>query len=705
MSKKLSKVLMATLAVAFAFCMAIATLGVFTTKAAVSTGDIVMLDSAQVRQTGEMGIRFTATISESDYETLSAQGAEFGMILAPADWVENDDDLAFGSSALSLYDGTQGVGDKYFAQGINIPVQDVNDFDGDGDRAEYLLTCSFVKIKTTNFDRNFKARAYYKVDGEYYHSENVVERNIFTVASKAYADGEMEDEVVETYLAGIISEVAKEYTTVNATITGDDNGTIAKNGELSVTATVSNGSKTLDAGVQLFVTKSGDVVEDALSFNAQTGKYTVATAGKFTVVAKIGNTVVAEKELTVAREGEVTITFKPAKAVNNSWQDIVPLDDVTKITYQNLQTSDNYVSELGYNVVLLAEVNDPENPDVTALTQREDFVLDCDTDWLKLGKFGHLVYVCADRYKAIDPVSTITAKYVDAYGLEYTASLPIYGREESHIATFGKTEDFTATDALHIEVANNEWVTIQNVDFTNQIADNLIRFTLLNKGLTAGVRTRSWCIRVSESGNPSNYVNIVFGKHNAGYLCLAMQAPGWTRAVAVRDMHNGTGTSINDFKSYPDDYGMGCAYDGILLLNGIDGVNQYTKDPANYRKEMVGFSIVNSEIWYSEYNGLGWNDAGRGLNVAPLFSKARQAELKGTTGSAGYKFDGDVYSGLDNVTKVDISICPMNGGNSTMVIDQLGGKNVTADMLNNIYYSHINSSEGEPYAVGPRANA
>ena len=181
MSKRLNKILMAVLAAVVALCMAIATLGVFTTKAAVSTGDIVMLDSAQVRQTGEMGIRFTATISESDYETLSAQGAEFGMILAPADWVENDDDLAFGSSALSLYDGTQGATDKFFAKGTNTPVQDINNFDGDDDTSEYILTCSFIKIKESNFDRNFKARAYYKIGNDYFHSEYVVERNIYTV--------------------------------------------------------------------------------------------------------------------------------------------------------------------------------------------------------------------------------------------------------------------------------------------------------------------------------------------------------------------------------------------------------------------------------------------------------------------------------------------------------------------------------------------
>ena len=386
-----------------------------------------------------------------------------------------------------------------------------------------------------------------------------------------------------------------------------------------------------------------------------------------------------------------------------SWSDFVPLSDPTKITYQNLQTSDNKVGELGYNVILMAEINDPENPDVTALTQREDFILDCDTDWLSIGKYGHQVYLCANRNKAIDPVSTITAKYVDAYGLEYTASLPVYGREESHIATFGKTEDFTATDALHVEVASGEWVTIQNVDFTNKVEDNLVRFTVLNEGLTAGVWTRSWVIRVSEHGNPSNYVDYTFGMYSNNYLCVGMKAVGWSKFWAMREMHNGAGTQVIDCSYYPQDGYMGCYYDGIEILNGFNGVNKYTHDTANYTKEMIGFSIVNSEFWYSEFNGLGWNDSTRSLKVASLFSKAKQESMKGTTTSAGNVFNGDVYSGLDNVTKVDISICAWNGGNSTMVIDMLGGKKVTADMLDGIYYSHISPSEGEAYAVGPRA--
>ena len=295
MSKRLNKVLMAVLAAVVAICMVIATAGLTTARADVTTGNVTMLDSAQVRQTGEMGIRFSATISATDYESLKAQGAEFGMILAPADWVENDDDLAFGSSTLSLYDGTQGATDKFFAKGVNTPVQDVTDIDGDNDITEYVLTCSFIKIKETNFDRNFKARAYYKIGDNYFHSENVVDRNIYTVASKALISGDVEDEVVTDYLSGIVGKVADENSTLNVVVNGD---VVNKGDKFTATATLTTAkNKVVETGVALSVERDGATVTDGLTY--ADGEYTVNAPGYITVVGTVGAKSVEVKELTL----------------------------------------------------------------------------------------------------------------------------------------------------------------------------------------------------------------------------------------------------------------------------------------------------------------------------------------------------------------------------------------------------------------------
>lgn len=697
MSKRLNKVLMAVLAAVVAICMVIATAGLTTARADVTTGNITMLDSAQVRQTGEMGIRFSATISATDYEALSAQGAEFGMIIAPADWVESDDDLAFGSSKLSLYNGTQGATDKFFNKGTNTPVQDITDFDGDNDTSEYILTCSFIKIKESNFDRNFKARAYYKVGENYFHSENVIDRNIYTVASNALVNGDVEDEVVTDYLAGIVGKVADEDSTLNVTVNGD----VANKGDkFTITATINTGKKVVDTAVALSVERDGEPVVDGLTY--ANGEYTVNTAGYLTLVAKVGDKTIDVKELT-AKRTDVKVTLVPGVA-GSKWSEFVALDDTSKVSYSNFVN--NKVDAMGNSVILKATIEDPENPD--AVVTYDDFTLTGNPTYYKLNKYSGQTYLAnLDRTKKIEPVTGVSVSYTDAYGFEYTASLPVYGSmSDFEAAYYGQVENkFTATDALIIDSRKSwasgnstamHWTTIEDVSLTSKAVEDLIRFTIMNKpGFEGQLPNKMWQFIISESGNPNNWIKVCFGRFPAdGYITFGMNTNAWSQSKIGYALR---GTAFNTLINEPDNNNNGLWTDGFGIYNCLYGNNKWANDSEKYTGEMVGFSVVNSEVFLNYGNTSGvWTNRG----VAILPKTSQNNETYGVTEWSG--FDGFFEQGK----KVDISFAATNFRLETtqyMIIDTLGGQKVTADWMNKMYYSY--TTTGLPYLESDAANA
>lgn len=701
MSKRLNKVLMAVLAAVVAICMVIATAGLTTARADVTTGNITMLDSAQVRQTGEMGIRFSATISATDYEALKAQGAEFGMIIAPADWVENDDDLAFGSSKLSLYDGTQGANDKFFNKGTNTPVLDVTDIDKDGDMSEYVLTCSFIKIKESNFDRNFKARAYYKVGNDYFHSEYVVERNIYTVASNALINGDVEDEVVTDYLVGIVGKVADEDSTLNVTVDGD----VANKGDkFTVKATINTGKKVVNTAVALSVERDGAVVEDGLTYNEATGEYTVNTAGKLTLVGKVGNKTIDVKELT-AKRTDVKVTLIPNKlrTSTSGHNDYVPFDDTSRVFYTDFQNVSNNV--IGNGVILTTQVEDPENPDATVAFS--DYTLSGNPTYYKLLANLNKVYIGnLDRTKKIQPVTGVSVTYTDAYGLEYTASLPVYGSNTLFDpAYYGQIENrFTATDALIVDSGKEKngtkyWTTIEDVSLTSSKAEDLIRFTVMNKaGFEGQVTNKMWVFVISEAGNPNNWVKVSYGRFggSAAYISMGMNTNAWSQTKLG---YGYRGTSFTTLVNESSNDDPGWYYNGAGIANCNNGINNLATDSVKYVGEMLGFSIINSEVFVNA--GIADGTYGAFQSHNSILPKAQQNnETYGITEWSG--FDGFFEQGK----KVDISFAATNFRAETtqyMIIDTLGGQKVTADWLNKMYYSYTTTNF--PYLESDAANA
>ncbi len=699
MSKKLSKVMIAILAAVMAFCFCIAMASTTTAKADVADCKIEMVDKVQVRQTGEMGIRFNATISAADYDALTAAGAEFGMILAPADWLTSDAELSFYSTTLVEYDGTQGATDKFFAKGTNVPVQDVTDIDGDNDITEYVLTCSFIKIKDTNFDRDFVARAYFKVGADYYESETVVERNIYTVASKALIGGDVEDDVVTDYLADIVGKVATEDSTLNVVVNGD----VANKGDkFTVTATLTTAkNKVVETGVALSVERGGDIVVDGLSFDATTGEYTVNTAGKLTLVAKAGGKTVDVKELT-AKRSDVSVTLVPGVA-GETWKDFVALADASKVLYSDF--TNNKVDLMGNSVILKATIEDPENPDATV--GYNDFTLTGNPTYYQLNNYSGQIYLAnLDRTKKIEPVTGVSVTYTDTYGLEYTASLPVYGSySDVTIANFGKDDvKWTATDSLLVESKNmssgyTHWTTIEDVPLTSLSTESLIEFTVLKDDVANNGQYTSKTLTfiVSEAGNPSNWIKVAMCTYSNGYVAIGMNTPNWPTTKLGYAMR---GTSFNTLISTADDSNPGWYNsDNYFATRALFGSHQWAHDAENYRGEMIAFSVLDSEVFISA----GWKkDASwTWTNVSSaLLPKVNQTETNGL--SEFNAFDG--FNALGK--KVDISFAASNfrlDNGLLFVIDKLGGEKVTADWLDNMYYSY--TTTGMPYLESDATNA
>ncbi len=704
MSKKLNKILTAILAVAFAFCFVIALTSVTTAKAGTGTGEITMINGVKVREEGNLGIQFTATISADDYTQLKSQGAKFGMILAPSDWVQNNEDLNFQSTTLVEY-GKQSAGQNFFAKGLNTPVLDENDFDGDGDTTEYVLNCYFIKIKESNFDRSFKARAFYQIGNDYTYSENVVETNVYTTASKVVVEGTQNADVA-TYVEGIVAKVIETYD-LNVALTGDEDG-VTKGDDVSVTATVTDGTNTIETACVITLTRNDDIVVNGLTENND-GSYKLATAGKVSVMATIASETVTVKELDVARDTEVALSIIPGTVESGEdarWTSFAELTDSTKVTSSDFQY--NKVDAMGNSVKLKAVIEDPDNPDATV--SPEDYTLEEGTEYITVGNYeGHAYLANFDRTKKIPLKTSVTLTYTDEYGIKHTSDpLPIYGNYNTFDSPYyGQVADrFTATDALIIENrlvgSNTLWTTIKGVSLTSTATEDLIRFTIMNKkaDLADKLLNKMYQIVISETGNPDNWVRICFGRHPSdGYTSMGINTNAWSTAKLAYASRNGT---FNTLKNEPTDSDGGWWSDAFSnIRNCLYGLNPLATDATKYVGEMLGFSIVDSEVFvnYGKADGSynHWKN-GDGTSRSIYAKENQNNETYGITPWNGFSnFEGKT---------VDISIAGTNfrqEESQYIIIDTLGGQKVTADWINNMYYSYTTTSL--PYLESDAANA
>ena len=182
-----------------------------------------MMEGASIRLKDPMGIRFVASMSATDYQTLQSQNAEYGFIIAPSDWIDDKDDFKVGVMSEDT------SAEKFMVRATATPQLDIDDYDKDGDKTEYVILVSFYGINEYNYSRPFSARAYYSVAGVPTHTENIAERAVYTVASKAIMVNGIEqyeeDDTTLTaeyeYFKGIIDKVEAKYTTVDFGISGE----------------------------------------------------------------------------------------------------------------------------------------------------------------------------------------------------------------------------------------------------------------------------------------------------------------------------------------------------------------------------------------------------------------------------------------------------------------------------------------------------
>ena len=155
------------------------------------TAPKLMLETgASIRIDEPTGIRFTGLVSKSYVEKLESEGktVTMGMLITPTNYLEG---IEFTKAAL---DGKTFDTPAYLE--IDAAEETVKE---DGDY--YVIKCVIAKIKEANYDREFSAILYVKVDGEIvaYSDYNEVfnSRSVAEVAEAAYCD--LKDAKDDTY--------------------------------------------------------------------------------------------------------------------------------------------------------------------------------------------------------------------------------------------------------------------------------------------------------------------------------------------------------------------------------------------------------------------------------------------------------------------------------------------------------------------------
>ena len=105
------------------------------------------------------GLRFSAEISQAEYDTLKAAGARFGMVIVAKDLLkgtEIDANTVFGANSAFYFTNEEG-GDKSKIAMLHIDNAACQNIDED---AQMEIYGSIVNIQTNNFTRSFVGRAY-----------------------------------------------------------------------------------------------------------------------------------------------------------------------------------------------------------------------------------------------------------------------------------------------------------------------------------------------------------------------------------------------------------------------------------------------------------------------------------------------------------------------------------------------------------------
>lgn len=176
MSKAFKKCLTLVLTFAMALCLFLGAANTVLADNGFTVDDVTTLamgSGAEVRvatDDAERGLRFTATISENDYDGLKNNAdysaVSFGMIIAPAEWTEIyelTEENVFGANAKYCW-GEDQTGK---AKIINLTANTLSNLDED----TRFMKGSIVGLQDFNIGREFVAKAYVKAtdaEGDHY---------------------------------------------------------------------------------------------------------------------------------------------------------------------------------------------------------------------------------------------------------------------------------------------------------------------------------------------------------------------------------------------------------------------------------------------------------------------------------------------------------------------------------------------------------
>ena len=122
-----------------------------------------MQNGAQVRMSTPTGLRFTAQISKSEYQTVTEANGTFGMFILPnayrTTYGEINEANAFGDGTKYCWDGA--VSGK--KQIVHCQAEELTQTSESGNT--YYFACALTNIYEENYETDFFARAYYEING------------------------------------------------------------------------------------------------------------------------------------------------------------------------------------------------------------------------------------------------------------------------------------------------------------------------------------------------------------------------------------------------------------------------------------------------------------------------------------------------------------------------------------------------------------
>lgn len=626
MSKKLTKITVSLLAVAMAICMVIGLTTVKTYAQAPSVATFVMVDGASVRTQEPMGIRFTATISSDDYD--SVKDGEFGVMIAPADFLDNleegqTEDTYFRHGVMPAY-VEETTEEKFFNYATVKPT--VNEKNAD----EYLIVCSFVGIKEYNFSRPFAARAYCKVGDAYYYT-NIVEHAVYSVAADAVANNLIEDADALDYFNSIIDKVHTKYNTLNIEYSDNVNENAVEAGEnFTVKATVvAADGKSLPTAV---------VMSDANAFPVnEDGTLKANKFGEFSISAGVGD-LTNETVFNVTARSDTyiqTIKFTAVDLVNGTGKFVADVVDQGKVV---------------------------ANPTVTFKDNHAWGTGTVASDGSYTGWAGNSTY------------EKMHATYVDEFGATYkiencTVPLePVYYGQNDNYAHDGVVAQLTKFDKTNLKLST---IAIKDVTLTSDKTSELVRFQYIAPtaaiGNTSDVGPRHLQIVVQDAEDLSNYFWVSIIKTTSSSTRAGVRTS--SMGAYANTYYGATGTPSGSSKITGSSSGW--AVSGLpLIFNGAGLAAE------NYENYMMGISMEGTTVYLTHGSTTVklwdlYNDTITYANGGHDSTLSESMAWKGfSSNKVNIYIRGDAYYSTDGAAFVSI--------------DKIGGVKTTADSVKSI---------------------